>query len=213
MDQIIEELKRSKFYKILQETDGDEIICIYIGGSRVYGLQDDDSDYDINVVCRHYHEPAKECLCYDDHVVIEWFNNNLDDYKLKSVDQLLSATRNFGMNYITDDVIIYKGPHADELLSLRNNNKIDGVDSGLINTYKILKTDVVLPILAGQEKRLASVDTKAVYHLCVGYHYLTNTLMNKDFIMQIKKMQYYELPLEVKQYVVNCLNGLSRFIK
>ena len=213
MDQIIEELKRSKFYKILQETDGDEIICIYIGGSRVYGLQDDDSDYDINLVCRHYNEHAKEYLGYDDRIVIEWFNNNLDDYKLKTTDQLLSAMRNFGMNFITDDVIIYKGPHADEFLSLRNNNKINGVDAGLRNIYNLLKKDVVLPILAGQEKMLAAVDTKGVYHLCIGYHYLANTPMNKNFIMQVKKTHYNELPLEVKQYVVNCLNGLSRYIK
>ena len=216
MDQVLEELKQSKFYKLLFDANGDKILCVYVGGSRVYGLGDETSDYDIIVVTRNYHELNHGLymtydLPEDKHIKIEWFYNSLKSFT-EEAKMKHQAFQQFEMNFINDEHILYKSEYAGDFLNLREKNTINGIDRGLRSIYLLLKEKYIDNLLADREDKLP-IKTKYLYHLCVGYHYFMHTPMNKPYILAVKDTEYKDLPPEIKNYVLNCIRTLGKYIK
>lgn len=183
------DIKSSPFFSRI--LDGHNVIMVCMYGSRLLDLTDDLSDYDLLVVTDDNEEPSypQEYLTYDG-VKVHWYYKPLSSI----IDSRRKTYSYFGtmqLAFLTEDEIIYKNPAFARVIQFLMDKK---ETIGRINAFNLInaKQDLIDSILT--EGTIAEHNyTKFLYHLCYTSYYLYGEALDRDFLIEIKRI--CELPV------------------
>ena len=206
MEQFISDLTSSKFYKKLFEFD--EVIMIYIAGSRILGCIDDRSDYDLIVITRNKSNyKLNEYLVYENKKV-HWYFQSIDTFY---ADLPLTVSNCVGLSAfkeMRDELIIYKNPKYNELINTMMNHKIAISAIGSLCGYKTQMSLINQIITDGTVRERNK--TKIIYMLCAMYYNLVDEPLDIEFLSIIKRIRWRDVP---EKYIDQCVDVLINFKK
>ena len=205
MKKFIKDLTSSKFYHKLFETD--EVLMIWVGGSRIFKCVDDYSDYDIVVLtrdtCDHH---AKEYLRYHGENKVHWYFNCIDTYFNPIGIVLSDYIALTQLNYIYDDAIIYKNSEyinlIDDFLSKQKLVARLGDILGYQYRKELIESVVSDGFISDRNK------TKHLYMLCAMYYDITKQNLDIEFLTKIKRIRWQEID---EKYLKQCVDILGKF--
>ena len=186
----IKDLQNSSFLDVIKNKQ--EVVGIYLAGSRSLGLYDDYSDYDIVVITKHSldNEEGIFALEYND-INVHWYYRSLDQiidgYTTQNKRELSHLS---GVNlHNFENNIIYINPEYQNLINFIYQYKEK------ICKFKcwefILTNNTYINVLVNQ-KITENDRTKFLYHLCVCYYLLFEKEFDVDFLNKLKRIRTTE---------------------
>jgi predicted nucleotidyltransferase len=202
-----------------------EPILIFLTGSTLTGLADNDSDFDICVLTKDtikanhtlayrpkksyaIHRPTgKKC---------HWVYNTLSQINAPS-EFMLDNIGWAQFKYITEDAILYCNPKyvtvVKYLFDHCNKIVLNSIYLALVSCCHLLNIDVIADL---SDKHFCNVK-KLAYHLCGLYNELVlanqipGTLFSNEFISRIKRRPFEELTALEQQHILSIPVALSVF--
>lgn len=208
MDKTIKELINHEYYQRLINIE-DDIILIYLSGSRAVGSIDEQSDYDISIITKSYQNlEVHEYLANSEGKKIHWYYNSL---KTLTCKEYIGKKDLIGMalfNYIDEDLILYKNPEYTECINFLINNKIDIAKHASVNLYSSLKNLINRLREDGCIKKRSH--TKLLNDLLVANYIIFQTPPEIEFLNSIKRIKWRPVNESDKQkaydIIINCEN-------
>lgn len=181
-DETIQAFKKTAYYN--QLIADPNLILLYVGGSRIVGVSDEQSDYDLCAIMKSTdHKSTTGVLQWrrgDAHLHI--YNENLDQFFC--TEDWYYAVGMLNQAYLTEEDILFANPQHEKLVKfiIENKKKV-----GIIGAYRLALTferliDRVLSLNYLDQQSL----TKRLYHLLVSYSLLTNSPLDIDFVKKVK---------------------------
>lgn len=211
MSILMNEFKESEYYKRIFKNH--KIVLLYISGSRLYGIIDERSDYDlIAIVDEDIPETRpNEFIMYEDSIKIHWYYRSLKTFKDLSVNGTnLNIVGGIQLRNLNSDTILYQNEkyeyQINELLSEKetiSNNSC----KALYNRLSKLVDDIISDN-AIVEKNY----TKMIYHLCVASYYLNGDEPDISFLKRIKRIRWQPVSDEYKTLAVERLKILKSLL-
>ena len=212
MNTLMNEFKESEYYQRIFKNH--KIVLLYISGSRLYGITDERSDYDlIAIVDEDIPETRpNEFIMYEDSIKIHWYYRSLKTFKNLSVNGTnLNIVGGIQLRNLNSDTILYQNEEYEsqinELLSEKetiSNNSC----KALYNRLSKLVDDII-----SDNSIVEKNYTKMIYHLCVASYYLNGDEPDILFLMRIKIIRWQPVSDEYKTLAVErlkILKSLSR---
>lgn len=203
------ELQNSVFYYKL--FDNQDVVMIYVAGSRLCDATDDRSDYDLIVLVNgEDQDNPSEFLMYKGRKV-HWYWRN--------VETLINAKNAYPMwcygsvlfGYICNDCIIYKNEkYADQinfLLSHKHGIALKGAEEFYKTQERLIEE--ICSKLRIDEKNY----TKFLGHLCVTSYYVLNEPIDKELVLKAKRIRWQPVTEEDKQKIIQRLLLLKSWIE
>lgn len=211
MNTLMNEFKESEYYQRIFKNH--KIVLLYISGSRLYGIIDERSDYDlIAIVDEDIPETRpNEFIMYEDSIKIHWYYRSLKTFKDLSVNGTnLNIVGGIQLRNLNSDTILYQNEkyeyQINELLSEKetiSNNSC----KALYNRLSKLVDDIISDN-AIVEKNY----TKMIYHLCVASYYLNGDEPDISFLKRIKRIRWQPVSDEYKTLAVERLKILKSLL-
>ena len=211
MNTLMNEFKESEYYQRIFKNH--KIVLLYISGSRLYGIIDERSDYDlIAIVDEDIPETRpNEFIMYEDSIKIHWYYRSLKTFKYLSVNGTnLNIVGGIQFRNLNSDTILYQNEEYEsqinELLSEKetiSNNSC----KALYNRLSKLVDDIISDN-AIVEKNY----TKMIYHLCVASYYLNGDELDISFLKRIKRIRWQPVSDEYKTLAVERLKILKSLL-
>ena len=217
MNNFISKFKQTSYYQKMFETK-EEILLIYVGGSRCFGTTNEYSDYDINIITldggfTNIHPIYY--LMYNDKKV-HWFYRSISSYFDSKCDSLWLYTGILTLRGISDDVILYKNPDPKYQAILEKLYKIsaDLLVPISYNIFEHQKEYIQQIIDAGDI--LPEHYRKALYFLCLTSFCMLKEPLDVDFLKAINNSRRINYISEKhKQRIINrlvhCTNHMKEF--
>lgn len=212
MNTLMNEFKESEYYQRIFKNH--KIVLLYISGSRLYGIIDERSDYDlIAIVDEDIPEThPNEFIMYEDSIKIHWYYRSLKTFKDLSVNGTnLNIVGGIQLRNLNSDTILYQNEkyeyQINELLSEKetiSNNSC----KALYNRLSKLVDDIISDN-AIVEKNY----TKMIYHLCVASYYLNGDEPDISFLKRIKRIRWQPVSDEYKTLAVERLKILKSLLR
>lgn len=189
---ITEMFNNDRFLKYIKLNH--EIKAVYIGGSRMFNLDNEDSDYDINIlVADVYFKDLFDRLnvpilyAKQENISIHWYyvsyefriNNQYSNY----IYDIWMCQLYYGLKNKNNIIKIYDEEYFNQYLQYINDNykkhilNVKHMYSNLINRF-IYEEDYL--------KIINNID-KIIYFLCLLGYLCSNTKINKEMLLEIKK--------------------------
>ena len=198
METFINEFKKTSYYRNLFISNNN-ILAIYLMGSRCAGLQDEISDYDITIITLNgeYIDFSKwEYLRYKTRKV-HWYAHSLEalfNLSHKNVLRYLGLIL-FRNMHEKSNLIIYENNEYRELLQKFFKIKNQVSDLNIYQLFELYKEDIDNIL---KEGRVAdNYKGKYLYHLCAASYYITGETLNTEFLKKVKRIK--SLPISVQQ--------------
>lgn len=211
MSILMNEFKESEYYQRIFKNH--KVVLLYISGSRLYGITDERSDYDlIAIVDEDTPETyPNEFIMYEDSIKIHWYYRSLKTFKDLSVNGTnLNIVGGIQLRNLNSDTILYQNEkyeyQINELLSEKetiSNNSC----KALYNRLSKLVNDIISDN-AIVEKNY----TKMIYHLCVASYYLNGDEPDISFLKRIKRIRWQPVSDEYKTLAVERLKILKSLL-
>lgn len=211
MNTLMNEFKESKYYQRIFKNH--KVVLLYISGSRLYGITDERSDYDlIAIVDEDIPEThPNEFIMYEDSIKIHWYYRSLKIFKDLSVNGTnLNIVGGIQLRNLNSDTILYQNEEYEsqinELLSEKNvisNNSC----KALYNRLSKLVDDIISDNAISEKNY-----TKMIYHLCVASYYLNGDEPDTQFLKRIKRIRWQPVSDEYKILAVERLKILKSLL-
>lgn len=212
--QFIEELKTCSFFSYLFRED--DIICIYLGGSRSNGIIDDKSDYDIVVLTLSDPE-QEECMfsmTYKGRSV-HWYYRSLYEITNRSRNNtILSPFSGINLTRIEDHVIYINNKYKKYYDWIIQNKR----DLVVYNCWEFVLTNPTFINVCSKKKVTSEDYNKYLYHMCNCKYIILSEEPDIDFLVKLKRIRYtqdssleektYQILHELQQYRLN--NDIER---
>lgn len=212
LSNFIEDLKQSKFYNSI--IDKHKVILMFISGSRIIGVTDERSDYDIIVVVDDNQEVStQEYLIYNG-VKVHWYYIPLAQFITANSRESLRCYGKVLFANIRDDVIIYSNPDYEDVTKLLLDNKNAIAANGANKTYRTYSNLIRSILEAGAI--LPQHHTKFLSHLCVVSLAITGEKLTdetRSLLRQLKRIRWQPVSDEAKAWCVVRLTLLNRIMK
>lgn len=209
----IDEFKTTNFFKEL--CNKDNIIFIYIGGSRMWNIDDDISDFDICVFnSEKYDNPDNYILndmkYKDVHGHFYW--DNIYNSLLGPIGGLkwYKCYRGITLGNIKKDHILYLNPEYKKLMEYILNNQDNIFKISLYYSYKLQEECI------SSKCDLTTFDNincrpKYLAHFLLYSYRLTGEKIEYDFVKKIKRLDEKDLTEGDKKYVSERLKIIKEF--
>ena len=211
MSILMNEFKESEYYQRIFKNN--KVVLLYISGSRLYGIIDERSDYDlIAIVDEDIPETRpNEFIMYEDSIKIHWYYRSLKTFKDLSVNGTnVNIVGGIQFRNLNSDTILYQNEEYEsqinELLSEKetiSNNSC----KALYNRLKEL-VDSIISDNAISEKNY----TKMIYYLCLASYYLNADEPDILFLKKIKRIRWQPVSDEYKTLAVERLKILKSLL-
>ncbi len=208
--EFIKKLKSSRFFNLL--FDKPEVLLIVLCGSRITGITDDHSDYDITILTTN--EKCKESdyrLRYEEHDV-HWYYHNINDFiytdeKFPAMNSLCP----FLLGLTNEDYIIYKNPKYQNVIDYIFSIKKELLEIGGRTLYKKCLNYIQNPIETGVIDK--KYYTKFWGHLIFISDILNNISVDKQLVLAGKRIRYKEITKQQEQAMIGKIKQLKDYIK
>ncbi len=211
MNTLMNEFKESEYYQRIFKNH--KVVILYVSGSRLYGITDERSDYDlIAIVDEDIPEMyPNEFIMYEDSIKIHWYYRSLKTFKDLSVNGTnLNIVGGIQFRNLNSDTILYQNEEYEsqinELLSEKNvisNNSC----KALYNRFPKLVDDIISDNAISEKNY-----TKMIYHLCVASYYLNGDEPDISFLKKIKRIRWQPVSDEYKTLAVERLKILKSLL-
>ena len=195
-NEFITKLKNSSFLPYLG--DDNEVIMIYLGGSRCFNMSDQYSDYDIVVVTKNQsvRQEGKFGLKYQGKSV-HWYYRTMLDLILPVTEnwELLDSIAAVNLYALEDNIIYINNKYLKEAEFILQHKK-DLATNGAWNyalyndTYHKVKNT----------KEITPEDcSKLMYHLCNCHSIIFNKELNTSLCIRLKRLRRRNFKEENKE--------------
>ena len=204
MESFVRDFISSKYYQKL--FDFDDVIMIYICGSRTLGCVDDRSDYDIMVVTEHKSSYFQtEFLLYKG-IKVHWYFQCINAFFGNQNLTMANCIGLTGINYLNDNLVIYKNSKyeniIEDLLSKKESVSYLGDILGYQHRKELIDSIVSDGFISDRNK------TKHLYMLCAMYYDITKQNLDIEFLTKIKRIRWQEID---EKYLQQCVDILGKF--
>lgn len=203
------EFQNSAFYHKL--FDDQDVVMIYIAGSRICNVIDERSDYDLIVLTNNEDQDnPSEFLMYKDKKV-HWYWRNVDTFIETGGTYPMRYYGNVLFGYICDDCIIYKNEkYTDRINQLLEHKH----EIGLNGAKLFYESQKQLVESICKKSRIDESDyTKFLGHLCVTSYYVLNEPVDSSVVLPAKRIRWQPVSDEIKAKIVERLRLLKNFIE
>lgn len=203
----VEALKSCPWYnKIFEQYP---VVMLYITGSRLYGITDERSDYDLVAICDCNNikrtEPDMFFTWKGKKVHWSWLPIGL--YKTQ---ENATKLQNVGLSEfckIEEKFIVYKNEtYEKEIYSLIENKKTIAYN-GTKNLFSQLNEYINEICECGYIDE--NHRSKFLCHLCRAYYDLTDTPYDFEFLRNIKRIRWQTVSEEYRSKAVECIKALK----
>ena len=206
----INKLKRSKFFDLM--FDKPEVVLIVLCGSRITGVIDNHSDYDITVLTTNENlEPSDYRLGYNGKEV-HWYYQNI--YKFVSNDET-KPTMFFLcpllMGCLRSEYVIYTNPKYHEVLDYLLSVQTQLQEIGGRMLYKKCLSYITLPLKDNHIDK--KYYTKFWGQLVLASYVLKKEKINKSLVLAAKRIKYKEMTDGVMNSVIERVRILEQYVK
>ena len=209
MNSFITKFKQTSYYKQLFEID-EEILLVYIGGSRCFNTINEHSDYDINIITldgKFVDQYTDYYLIYNNTKVHCFYRPILNFFDAVCTN-IYTYTGILTLNGISDSVILYKNPKYEKILDALYNIRTKIMPSVC---YEIIncKRGYITDLLNQNTIRY----TKNLYFLCLASYYLFNEPLDVDFLKAVNYSKHCKsLSNDYKQKALERLTLCKNYI-
>lgn len=203
------EFQNSEFYHKL--FDDQDVVMIYIAGSRICNVVDKRSDYDLIVLTNNEDQDnPSEFLMYKDKKV-HWYWRNIDTFIETGGTYPMRYYGNVLFGYICDDCIIYKNEkYIDRINQLIEHKH----EIGLNGAKLFYESQKQLVESICKKSRIDESDyTKFLGHLCVTSYYVLNEPIDASVVLPAKRIRWQPVSDEIKAKIIERLRLLKNFIE
>ena len=203
------EFQNSAFYHKL--FDDQDVVMIYIAGSRICNVIDERSDYDLIVLTNNEDQDnPSEFLMYKDKKV-HWYWRNVDTFIETGGTYPMRYYGNVLFGYICDDCIIYKNEkYTDRINQLLEHKH----EIGLNGAKLFYESQKQLVESICKKSRIDESDyTKFLGHLCVTSYYVLNEPVDSSVVLPAKRIRWQPVSDEIKAKIIERLRLLKNFIE
>lgn len=203
------EFQNSAFYHKL--FDDQDVVMIYIAGSRICNVIDERSDYDLIVLTNNEDQDnPSEFLMYKDKKV-HWYWRNVDTFIETGGTYPMRYYGNVLFGYICDDCIIYKNKkYTDRINQLLEHKH----EIGLNGAKLFYESQKQLVESICEKSRIDESDyTKFLGHLCVTSYYVLNEPVDPSVVLPAKRIRWQPVSDEIKAKIIERLRLLKNFIE
>jgi hypothetical protein len=215
MNDFISKFKQTSYYQKLFDTK-EEILLIYLGGSRCFNTSNEFSDYDINIITlaggfTNVHE--EYYLMYNNKKV-QCFYRSIRNYFDVECNDIWMYTGILTLKGISNDVILYKNSKYENILE-----KLYNISAKLLVpvSYNIFEysRDYMQQILDSGCVRPEHY-RKALYFLCLASFCLFNEPIDSDFLAAVnvgRRIKYIsdEYREQILTRLICCKNYIEKF--
>lgn len=216
MEEFIKNFMTSPYFNkyVINKTDLENVIGIYIAGSSCLGVEDEYSDYDVVVLTA---KPLNDKKFFERYVRLKykgrpahWYYNDIsclfnvscaDEMKILCSVQLSKWFRR---------TTIYENPKYLDLIL-----KLDTIKTSISTfaCYAFLETNkTLINKLISQNCILEEDHTKIIYHYCFASSYLTGYPISADCLKELKRIRWSPVKQEYKDYAIEILKKGMNFI-
>ena len=210
LNDFISELKTCPYYDCI--FNGHDVIMIYVAGSRLYGVTDSLSDYDLIVVVNEKKYTERNMYLTYEGKKVHWYYIPLKMILSMEMEQA-SALNFFGntiFGFIDDDKVVYENPNYKNTISALKSEKYNIGLMGVATFYNSQTKHVEAVLSAGTvEKEQCS---KLLSHLCVASYFVLGEEIGKDFITSVKRIRWQPVCDEYKQKIVERFRLLKEYL-
>lgn len=203
--------KTSYFSQILKDN---EVIAIFVGGSRACGLADESSDYDLTVLTlggEFFNTIEEQYLRYKGKKVVHWYIMPI----FRLFDWDASNTLRFAgynvLRFYGPETAIYENPRYANLIQVFYKMQKTISDIGLYFFYYSNK-NTIDDILA-KDVVSAQYYSKKLYYLCLSSYLLLDEEIDKEFLIRVKRFRRQKLTEEDKNHIIERLQKLKDYIE
>lgn len=209
LNEFISDFRNTKYYQ--QILDNNKVILMYVSGSRVLGITDERSDYDIVVVVDDTIDSSSKSMLTYEGVRVHWYFRPLAEFicgygcGLSSFGAVL-----FGM--LTNEKVIYANPDYDAVCNLIMSNRKFIAWNGL--HYVVDRYSDLVDSVTEDGVILPKNYTKILCHLCVSSCYALKhqlTEEEKGYLLQIKRIRWQPVSDEAKAWCVDRIVDLQQW--
>ena len=216
MSDFISKFKQSVYYKQLFETD-QEILLIYLGGSRCFNVTNEFSDYDINITTlnggfKNMHD--EYYLTYNG-VKVHWFYRSLRYFFESPCTDLWTYSGILTLKGISDDLIIYKNPNPYYNSILE---QLIGISTDLLVpiSYNIFEYNrsYLENILNSGDVLIRYYDKKAIYFLVLASYFILKEPLDTELLKVLNLYRRTKsIPDPYKATILERLKYCDNYIK
>ena len=212
MNTLMSEFKESEYYQRIFKNH--KVVVLYVSGSRLYGVTDERSDYDLIAIVDEDNPEMcpNEFIMYDDSIKIHWYYRSLKTFKDLSVNGTnLNIVGGIQFRNINSDTILYQNEeYESQINELLLEKEIISNNSCKALYHRLEKlVDDIISDNAISEKNY----TKMIYHLCLASYYLVGDEPDIEFLKKIKRIRWQPVSDEYKDLAVKRLKILKDKIK
>lgn len=208
-EEFILRFKNSRFFNLL--FDKPEVVLIALCGSRITGVTDEHSDYDITILTTN--ENCKESdyrLRYNDHDV-HWYYHNINHFIY--TDQSLPAMNflcPFLLGLVNESYLIYQNPKYKNVIKYIFSIKNELCEIGGRSLYQKCLNFTQVPIEAGKINK--KYYTKFWGHLILISDILNNIEINKELVLAGKRIRYKKISDQQEKLIIEKIKQLKNHI-
>ncbi len=199
MNEFITEFKSSKFLNFILEESPYIVKFIYITGSRLVGIIDDRSDYDI--ICVTEGEGVRKesdyFIKYEDKK-IHWIYISHDRFFQEETHYWEYIGQNILKNLTEEHLLYVNDMFKDDVVKFIENKELLSFNGRrkLIKYFKNYIENIIEDGYIKEERY-----SKMLYHLCLAYYYENNIELETEFLKEIKRIRWQ--PVQ-EQYKTQC---------
>lgn len=208
----INSFKSSSAYNLI--TQNNDVVMMFIAGSRIVGATDERSDYDVVVIVKNeaYSIPQyiKDQVWSYNGKYVHFYFWKLSRFRavwLSPYDWLMYFS-NISFSLLNDDFVIYENEkHRKAIDELKANKRELGLN-GVALLYRATK-DLINAIL--QDNCINEQNyTKLISHICVASYVLRDEPIDTDLIREIKRIRWKPVSDECKSKAVERMRLLHQ---
>ena len=212
MDTLMNDFKESEYYQRIFKNH--KVVLLYVSGSRLYGVIDERSDYDLMAIVDDDISEScpNEFVMYEDSIKIHWYYHSLKSFKDSTINgSNFEISGGIQFRNINKDFILYQNKeYESEINKLLSEKNLISKNSSKALYYRYEK--LVNEILS-KNKIEEENYTKMIYHLCIASYYLNGDSPDIEFLKRIKRIRWQPVSDEYKNLAVERLRILQNKIK
>lgn len=212
MNTLMNDFKESEYYQRIFKNHN--VVLLYVSGSRLYGVIDERSDYDLVAIVDEDNPEMcpNEFIMYEDSIKIHWYYTSLKSFRDSSINgRNFEITGGIQFRNINKDFILYQNKeYESEINKLLSEKNLISKNSSKALYYRYEK--LVNEILS-KNKIEEENYTKMIYHLCMASYYLNSDSPDIEFLKRIKRIRWQPVSDEYKNLAVERLRILQNKIK
>lgn len=211
MQAFIEAFRQTSCYRAIVQQEN--VVTVFIGGSRACDIVDERSDYDLQVITTggEYEDVSKKYYLTWRGVKVHWYIIPIPELTKWGSYNLMRYGGINALRCYSSRVVVYENPKYADVLQAICDHRDEISNIGIYHFYYHAKSYIDRILDVGEI--LECHHSKRIYHLCFSSYLITGDEIDKDFLRSIKRIRWQPVPEEYKRLAVDRLRKLKACVE